>query len=113
MTGFGRYNAVMPPNAQFPHDLIKGKIAELIFELMFRDVGRFKVLRFGYDYALPELAQYHHLVEVKQVLENISNAPDFVLIEKNDDRKLNVFTVEVKYRANPDPGELKQVAVST
>jgi hypothetical protein len=105
----------MESTAQFSHDLIKGKIAELVFELMFRDTGRFTVLRFGYEYTLPELAQYQHLVEVKKVLDNISNAPDFVLIqnEKNGDGKLHVFTVEVKYRTNPRPEELKEIAEST
>lgn len=100
---------------QFSHDLIKGKIAELVFEMMFRETGRFTVLRFGYEYTLPQLAQYQHLVEVKQVLDNISNAPDFILIEteKNGDGKLNVFTVEVKYRSNPDARQLVEIANST
>ncbi len=99
----------------FSHELIKGKIAELIFELMFRETGRFTPLRFGYEYTLPELAQYQHLVEVKKVLDNISNSPDFILIsnEKSGDGKMPVFTVEVKYRANPKPEELKEIAEGT
>jgi len=103
----------MESTEKFSHDLIKGKIAELIFELMFRDVGRFTVLRFGYEYTLPELAQYQHLVEVKRVLDNIRNAPDFVIIQKNGDGKLNVFTVEVKYRSHLNPVEIKEIAAST
>lgn len=105
----------MESNEHFPHELIKGKIAELIFELMFRETGRFTPLRFGYEYTLPELAQYKNLVEVKQVLNNISNSPDFILIssEKNEEGKLSVFTVEVKYRANPDRNELKEIATET
>lgn len=105
----------MPPDDKFQHDLIKGKIAELIFELMFRETGRFTALRFGYEYTLPELAQYQHLVEVKKVLDNISNSPDFILIgnEKNKDSKLEVFTVEVKYRATPNPKEIKEIAENT
>ncbi len=103
----------MQSHNNFSHELIKGKIAELVFELMFRDVGRFTVLRFGYEYTMPELAQYQHLVEVKAVLDNIRNAPDFVLIEKKDDGKMNVFTVEVKYRSHPSPTDLKEIAHST
>ncbi len=103
----------MESTEQFSYDLIKGKIAELIFELMFRDVGRFTILRFGYEYTLPELAQYQHLVEVKKVLDNIRNAPDFVVIEKNGDGKLNVFTVEVKYRSHVRSDEMREIAEST
>lgn len=105
----------MKLNKTFSHELIKGKIAELIFELMFREAGGFTALRFGYEYTFPELAQYQHLVEVKKVLDNIKNSPDFILIknEKNENNKLEVFTVEVKYRAKPDLKEIKEIAEKT
>jgi hypothetical protein len=105
----------MDPNRNFSHELIKGKIAELIFELMFRETGKYTPLRFGYEYTIPELAQYRNIIQVKKVLDNISNSPDFILIqnEKNEEDKLNVFTVEVKYRKNLDTNEMLQVAEST
>lgn len=55
----------------FIKDLIKGKIAEIIFEQMFRESARYTILHSGYEYTLPELAQYQHLAEVKAVIENI------------------------------------------
>jgi len=96
----------------FSHELIKGKIAELIFELMFRETGEFIALRFGYEYTLPELAQYQNIVEVKEVLNNIRNSPDFILIsnKKNENGRLNVFTVEVKYRRTREAEEIKRTA---
>lgn len=94
----------------FTHDLMKGKIAELVFELMFRESGKFTTLRFGYEYTLPELAQFQHLVEVKKVLENIHNAPDFILIS-ND--KKEVYIVEVKYRSQRKSEEIKEIATNT
>ena len=105
----------MESNSRFPHELIKGKIAELIFELMFRETGKFTALRFGYEYTLPELAQYRNIVEVQNVLNNISNSPDFVLIknEKNADGKLEVFTVEVKYQRDINREKIKEIAEST
>jgi hypothetical protein len=100
---------------KFSHDLIKGKIAELIFELMFREAGKFTPLRFGYEYTVPELAQYRHLIQVEEVLNNISNSPDFILIakEKNDGGKVEVFTVEVKYRTRLDEVDIEQIAAKT
>jgi hypothetical protein len=100
---------------QFSHDLIKGKIAELVFELMFREAGKFTPLRFGYEYTVPELAQYRHLIQVERVLNNISNSPDFILIAKgkNDNGKVEVFTVEVKYRTHVKPGDIEHIAAET
>src|ERR1051325_5778819 len=105
----------MEISEQFSHDLIKGKIAELIFELMFREAGKFTPLRFGYEYTVPELAQYRKLLEVEGVLNNISNSPDFILIskEKNENGKVEVFTVEVKYRARLDQQDTARIAAET
>lgn len=89
------------------HYFIKGKIAELIFEMMFREAGKFTVLRFGYEYTLPQIAQHQNLVEVKKVLENIRNAPDFILV--SDDRK-EVHIVEVKFRSKRDLLEILDIA---
>ncbi len=92
---------------EFSRDLIKGKIAEVVFEQMFRSSGKYTILHSGYEYTLPELAQYQHIAEVKAVIENIRNAPDFVLISQD---KKEVHLVEVKYRTHRRPNELKEIA---
>lgn len=94
----------------FIKDLIKGKIAEIIFEQMFSESGEFTVLHSGYEYMLPELAQYQQLAEIKAVIQNISNTPDFVLISQD---KKKVHWVEVKYRSHEDKQQLKEIATET
>ncbi|MGC9603115.1 MAG: hypothetical protein ABSF47_01440 [Minisyncoccia bacterium] len=95
---------------EFVKDLIKGKIAEIIFEQMFRESGRHTILHSGYEYTLPELAQYQHFAEIKAVIENIRNAPDFVLISQD---KKEVYLVEVKYRNHRDQNDLKNICEKT
>ncbi len=97
-------------DAEYVKNLIKGKIAEIIFEQMFRESGKYTILHSGYEYTLPELAQYGHLAEVKAVMENIRNAPDFILISQ--DHK-EVHLVEVKYRRHRDSKNLKEVVGKT
>lgn len=94
----------------FVKHLIKGKIAEIIFEQMFRESGKFTILRSGYEYTLPELAQYQHLTEIKAVIENIRNAPDFILISQD---KTQVHLVEVKYRREENRKNLKEIVEET
>jgi hypothetical protein len=91
----------------FSKNFIKGKIAELIFEQMFREAGRFTVIPFGYESTLPEIAQYAHLAEYQPVIENIRTAPDFALVSHD---KKEVFLVEVKYRKALNPQEIKSVS---
>lgn len=74
--------------------LIKGKVTELIFEQMFRKVGHFTVIPFGYESTQPELMQYAHKAKYPEVLDIIRSSPDFVLVSHN---KEEVFLVEVKY----------------
>lgn len=104
-----QYDILINMDAEFIRRFIKGKIAEIIFEQMFRESGKYTVLHSGYEYTLPELAQYQHLVEVKAVIENIQNAPDFVLVS-ND--KTEVHLIEVKYRRNRDQADIKEHAES-
>ncbi|MBU6491111.1 hypothetical protein KGQ25_03115 [Patescibacteria group bacterium] len=91
----------------FSRELLKGKIAEVIFEQMFRDCGKFTILPFGYEKTVPEVAQYQHIVEVKQVLDNIRHAPDFIIITQD---RSQVYLVEVKYRSNSSASEIKAIA---
>lgn len=95
---------------KFIKGLIKGKIAEIIFEQMFREDDKFTILHSGYEYTLPELAQYQHLTEVKAVMENIKNAPDFILVSQD---KKEVHLVEVKYRSHRNTEEIKQIVKKT
>jgi hypothetical protein len=79
----------------FSRNLIKGKITELIFQEMFGCSDKLTILPIGYEHTTPILAQYQHHVQIKRVLENIRNAPDFALITED---KSQVYLVEVKYR---------------
>lgn len=93
----------------FEHNLIKGRIAEMIFETMFQETGKFTVLRFGYEAALPSLAQYRNIARKQEVVDQVSQNPDFVLVTEN---KTGVYFVEVKYRAYPDKKDLLQIATA-
>jgi len=100
----------MDKNIDFSRNLIKGKIAEMIFERMFTESGEFTILRSGYEYTLPELAQYRQLPEVEKYIENVRKIPDFILI--SDDRK-RAFIVEVKYRTQRDDENISKIACDT
>jgi hypothetical protein len=82
-------------DVNYSRKLIKGKIAELIFQEMFGVSEKLTILPIGYEHTTPILAQYQHHVQIKQVLENIRNAPDFALISQD---KKSVYLVEVKYQ---------------
>lgn len=94
-------------HVNFIKQLVKGKIAEIIFEQMFGESRKFTILRSGYEYTLPELAQYQHLGEVQAVIENIRNAPDFVLISQD---KKEVHLIEVKYQRVLNRKRVKEIA---
>lgn len=97
----------MDPN--FDENLIKGKIAETIFEEMFAEVGEFMIIPAGYEFKTPELAQELLNIERKDILDNLRHSPDFILLSKNPNRK-DVFLVEVKFRTNISTEEIKKVA---
>ena len=94
-------------NRYSPKSLIKGKIAELVFDQMFRAAGKFTVIPFGYESTLPEVAQHVQELKFKHVLENVRSAPDYVLISQD---KTEVFMVEVKYRSNCSEVDLIDIA---
>lgn len=93
-------------SVDFSRGLVKGKIAEVIFEQMFRESGEFTILHFGYEYTSQELAQYRKTLK-KEVVEDISNAPDFALISQS---KKELYLVEVKYRSQYNKDDLKEIA---
>ncbi len=80
---------------EFSRQLIKGKIAELVFEQMLREAGCFTVLAFGYENILPELMHRQHNMKAEMTMEVIRRAPDFAVI--NNDTH-DVHLIEVKYR---------------
>ena len=80
-------------NIEFAKDLIKGRIAETVFEQMIREEGRYTVIPFGYEHTMPTLAQYRDHAVLKQVMANISDAPDFALVSQD---KKEVHLVEVQ-----------------
>ena len=92
---------------EFSKNLIKGKIAETIFEQMIRGEKQYTVIPFGYEHTMPTLAQHRHLVEIQRVMDNISDAPDFALISED---KTKVYMVEVKYTSHATAGDLKKIA---
>jgi hypothetical protein len=91
----------------FSKQLIKGKIAEMVFDQMFREAGKYTVIPFGYESVMPELMQYTRQAEYKDLLENVRNAPDFALVSHNPKE---VFLVEVKYRSKINMDEIREVA---
>lgn len=96
-------------NKDFVHELIKGRIAETIFEMMFRNTGRFTVHRLGYEYTEPLVAQYQDKAELDDVLKTIRHTPDFIIIEEAEQKK-GIFIVEVKYRRKINKKENREIA---
>ena len=80
------------------HNLIKGKIAETVFQLMFGAARGYTIIPFGYENILPQLTQYRPMSPNQKALEKIKISPDYVLI--SEDKKL-IHLIEVKYRRNP------------
>jgi hypothetical protein len=91
----------------FSRNLIKGRIAEVVFEQMICEEGRYTVIPFGYEHTIPTLAQYRQIAEVQSVIDNISDAPDFALISKD---KTKIYLVEVKFESKLDIKRLKKYA---
>lgn len=82
----------------FSKKLIKGRIAETLFEQMLRDAGGFTILAFGYESVLPELAHRQHDMNAEETMEIIRRAPDFAVI---DNKTHEVKLIEVKYMMHP------------
>jgi hypothetical protein len=85
-------------NIDFSRNLVKGRIAEILFEQMLRDTGYFTILAFGYENILPELAHRQNDVHAQEAMEIIRRAPDFAVI---DNESHEVYLVEVKYMMRP------------
>src|SRR5476651_2151168 len=94
-------------NNDFPKQLLKGRIAENIFELMFRDTKKYEILPLGYEHVTPALAQFQDKVHIKNVYENIRHLPDFALISYD---KTEVHLVEAKYQTHPTEQDNLKIA---
>ena len=95
-------------NIRFTHDLIKGKIAELIFAQMIRSTGVHTILEFGYEKTLPSLAQMHPKSESSaETMEIIKHAPDFTIINH---KTKEVHLIEVKYMRELKPALILKAA---
>ena len=82
----------------FSRKLVKGRIAETIFEQMLRDTECFTILAFGYESVLPELAHRQHDIHAQETMEIIRRAPDFAVINNESH---DVHLIEVKYMMQP------------
>lgn len=92
---------------QFSKELIKGKIAELVFEQMLREAGCFTILAFGYENILPELMHRQCDMQDKETMEIIRRAPDFAVINNETH---DVTLIEVKYRRQYRSSDILEVA---
>ncbi len=90
-----------------PESFIKGKIVETIFELMFEENHQYVVIRNGYEYKTPELAQSLSHPDYRETIAYLRNAPDFVLISREGK---GAYLVEVKFRSNIDMEKLIETA---
>lgn len=91
------YLSTMDPN--FTEKLIKGKIAEAVFEQMFKEQGEFEVIKNGFEYKTPELARNLLSLEHKEYFNRLRHIPDFMLLSFD---KKQAYLVEVKFRSNVD-----------
>ena len=90
---------------QFSENLIKGKIAETIFEQMFRNEGRYTILHFGYEHIVPELVKTGE--RNGPTMEIIRRAPDFAVINQDTGA---VRLIEVKYSWRYDYDRVLDIA---
>ena len=91
----------------FSKQLVKGRIAETLFEQMHRDAGGFTILAFGYESVIPELAHRQHDLGAEATMEIIRRAPDFAVI---DNKTHEVRLIEVKYRMHPSVADNQKCA---
>ncbi len=93
------------------HQYIKGKIAEIIFEQMFRYAGdKYTVTAFGYEHVMPHIVQAAYRSYDRSLLETVRHAPDFALVTHDPE---SVILVEVKYRSKFITEQIKKDATAT
>lgn len=90
----------------FDENLIKGRIAETIFEEMFHSQGKYEVICNGYEYRNPEIAQNLQNLD-KDFFKKIRHQPDFILLSWDNKEK---YLVEVKYEKTKDDNRILEIA---
>lgn len=83
---------------EFTHELVKGKIAEIVFEQMIHNTKGYTILEFGYEKVVRQLAKERKSEEAKDTIEIIRRAPDFAIINEETH---DISLIEVKYMNNP------------
>ncbi|MCX7996530.1 MAG: hypothetical protein N2691_02080 [Patescibacteria group bacterium] len=81
------------------HRLIRRKITATVFEQMFREAGRYTVIPIGHADSIETLSEHKRHPYVRKILENLTAAPDYVLISQD---KTDVMVVEVDYMRRID-----------
>jgi hypothetical protein len=98
----------MSTNIIFTENLIKGKIAKIVFENMLREAGCFIILHFGYEYTLPELACGTNFDKESETAKAVRTAPDFGVIN-NETKKVHL--IDVKYRKTFRYDDVLKIAI--
>jgi len=93
-------------NIQFTHELIKGKIAEIIFEQMIHNTPGYTILEFGYEKVVRQLAKERKTKQASDMIEIVRRAPDFAVINEKHD----VTLIEVKYMNKISNGRVLSAA---
>ena len=85
----------------FSENLIKGRIAETVFERMFREETKFDMYPLGYEYTMPILQQVKNELlhqekkdTIQSILDNVDDLPDYLLVKSD---KSELYMVEVRY----------------
>ena len=92
---------------KFTQNLIKGKIAEIIFEQMVHHTDGYTILEFGYEKVVRQLAHERKTEDAKATIKIVSSAPDFAIINQETH---DINLVEVKYMHNPSKRNVLQAA---
>jgi len=81
-----------------PESMLKGRMAETLFEELMRQSGNV-VYRFGYEAIIQNLAQFEEKFDrYSEVGERIRAIPDFIVVDKSGKPDF----VEVKFRWKPE-----------
>ncbi len=94
-------------NIKFTHELLKGKIAEIIFEQMIHNTKGYTVLEFGYEKVVHQLAKANKSDDARAMIEIVRRAPDYAIVNEENH---NVTLVEIKYMAKRTRGKVLSVA---
>lgn len=94
-------------NIKFTHELIKGKIAEIIFEQMIHNTKGYTVLEFGYEKVVHQLAKAPKSEDALAMINIVRKAPDYAIVNENNH---NVTLVEIKYMAKRTNGKVNAIA---